>query len=475
MTTSNASGLLPFDFDAWYPLVRTAPNFRSVVRVERGQKAADLAQELGPMESLLLVGPEHGSDGSSRRSVFGSTRVRRALAGLPSDLTSSRFHVVPNTGGGFVLLNADDRGGFRAGIDALPGGRRRWRFAKETLRLLGRIGSTALPGAGEVAIVTRRARWCAAPASFGLRGTLAAVASGVPGRLQKITLLLRPTNGLPARYVKVSKTSDSAEQINREISALRVISELFPGRAFAPRLIDTGQHDVGPDRTVRYLVQEALDGARSGDRIEAEHARFLSLLARRTLERRPLEALERYQSVVDLVGFIEARVDLEWTSAMRRLREQIEGFWQHRVVPCHLSHGDFTPWNLRVDRGELRAFDWEFCAPNRSALYDLFHFVVQTGVLVSRLDAPAILRNVEEVLAGVARGLLEDSLLSRDEALGAFGLYLYQAAANDEYLSTIETPPFEQADWIRRARIDLAKLLAARIEAVSDITRRRAA
>jgi hypothetical protein len=71
----------------------------------------------------------------------------------------------------------------------------------------------------------------------------------------------------------------------------------------------------------------------------------------------------------------------------------------HRVHPC-LQHGDFAPWNIKVSRdGSWTVLDWE-----RSELigipgWDWFHYVLQTGVLVKRMDAETLVKRTEALLA----------------------------------------------------------------------------
>lgn len=73
-----------------------------------------------------------------------------------------------------------------------------------------------------------------------------------------------------------------------------------------------------------------------------------------------------------------------------------------RVHPV-LRHGDFAPWNIRVDRsGQWSVFDWErgrqFGVPG----WDWFHYVVQTAILVERRSPPGLVRQLDRLLASAA-------------------------------------------------------------------------
>jgi thymidylate kinase len=70
-------------------------------------------------------------------------------------------------------------------------------------------------------------------------------------------------------------------------------------------------------------------------------------------------------------------------------------------VNFSLAHMDFTPWNMFTSKGDsskLAVFDWELSRPQVPILYDLFHFIFQTGVLVERKSYQSILESVHDVI-----------------------------------------------------------------------------
>jgi Phosphotransferase enzyme family len=54
-----------------------------------------------------------------------------------------------------------------------------------------------------------------------------------------------------------------------------------------------------------------------------------------------------------------------------------------KKIPSTLAHGDFTPWNMYLSNGKLHVYDWEL-SERLPLLYDAFHFIFQSGVLVKR-------------------------------------------------------------------------------------------
>jgi len=69
-----------------------------------------------------------------------------------------------------------------------------------------------------------------------------------------------------------------------------------------------------------------------------------------------------------------------------------------RIKPV-ISHGDFTPWNLRGDNnGCLTALDWERGEAPGIPGWDWFHYVVQTSILVHREKPPEIYQRILRLL-----------------------------------------------------------------------------
>ncbi len=76
------------------------------------------------------------------------------------------------------------------------------------------------------------------------------------------------------------------------------------------------------------------------------------------------------------------------------------------AAQCHpaVFHGDFAPWNIRVNPVTSRwvVLDWERGEQAGPPGWDWFHFVVQAEMLVRRARPGAIVARLESLLAGAA-------------------------------------------------------------------------
>ena len=83
------------------------------------------------------------------------------------------------------------------------------------------------------------------------------------------------------------------------------------------------------------------------------------------------------------------------------------------------SHGDFTPWNVKVARGQWTVLDWERGELAGVPGWDWFHFVLQPALLVRRESTDALLRRLENLLgsAGFNAYAQRAGILGREHAL----------------------------------------------------------
>jgi len=93
-------------------------------------------------------------------------------------------------------------------------------------------------------------------------------------------------------------------------------------------------------------------------------------------------------------------------AAHDELFQRINRILASRQISPAVFHGDFVPWNIRVDptTGNWRVLDWERGEPQGPPAWDLFHFVVQPAILVKRLAAAQIVILIEALFRSVAFG-----------------------------------------------------------------------
>lgn len=102
------------------------------------------------------------------------------------------------------------------------------------------------------------------------------------------------------------------------------------------------------------------------------------------------------------LGATPAWRELENTESHHPLIRQLAKLRDHSVART-LWHGDFAPWNIKVNRrsGRTVVIDWERGQLTAPPGWDWFHYEIQTSILVRRLKTPALIRRIDALLASI--------------------------------------------------------------------------
>jgi len=197
------------------------------------------------------------------------------------------------------------------------------------------------------------------------------LALGTPGTFQKLTVQVMRRDGAILGYFKMPLTDSAGERLQREAEILRKLSTFPKIRAHIPRLLFAGDWLGKP-----IVFQSPLTGEKGPATLTQVHERFLdklqscyvvqldgAALVRETARRWEREA---------------QRLGTKWQNLGREVLRVASREIRSSVIPGGIHHGDFTPWNTRMDHDHLAAFDWESAGWDLPNLWDQFHFVAQT-------------------------------------------------------------------------------------------------
>ena len=82
---------------------------------------------------------------------------------------------------------------------------------------------------------------------------------------------------------------------------------------------------------------------------------------------------------------------------LRMLGERIiQGMNENVTVLTHWAHGDFTPWNMYLNDDNIALYDWEMYRDQAPALFDLYHFHYQKGILMDHNSSKKIQQQLDE-------------------------------------------------------------------------------
>jgi len=199
---------------------------------------------------------------------------------------------------------------------------------------------------------------------------------------RKITALAVAAKRNNDVVVKIADTELGAQAIKQESNALHVVAaSSLAGQA--PKVIAEGQCG-----SYCVQLQEEVVGSTRKQiaRLTKSHLEFLSKLS--TIDRKimPIKETRTWRNIKALAEATSSKtLPRHIHIALQKvLSDESAGV----PVVCHRTHGDFAPWNIKVNNGKLFAYDWEDSLSDGLALTDIFHFLYRQASLVGPRPGP---------------------------------------------------------------------------------------
>jgi len=211
----------------------------------------------------------------------------------------------------------------------------------------------------------------------GVNAPLFALSFGRRPAVRKLTVQAMHPEGGVLGYMKLPLTECAMERVCHEASVLERLWGYPALHPHIPRLLYAGAWNGS-----YMLFQSPLSGEIGPVNITAAHTEFLETLWNAN------PVARSGQSLVEEVG-------RKWDNRMASLGSAWDDLGQEvlrraalglngETVRCGISHGDFAPWNTRVQQGALLLFDWESAQWEAPVLWDLFHFSLQAAVSLAK-------------------------------------------------------------------------------------------
>jgi Phosphotransferase enzyme family len=242
------------------------------------------------------------------------------------------------------------------------------------------IGAGAVPGETvwleEEALV--RLETMLAPV-IGVGTVRLAFYMGVPAPHRKVTAQALTPDGRTLAYAKIATSPLAQVAVKTERRALLRLSESAGLQGRIPKVLGTFDWHGG---TILLITTGP---PRPGPReLSSVHLRFCTQLSQsfgvqETFVESPMwtRMSEIWLRLQD--GSPETLPD-NLGRALERLHEELGPV----SMPLSLAHGDFAPWNTRLEPRFLFVLDWERASEGMSPLYDVFNFQALQAALQGR-------------------------------------------------------------------------------------------
>lgn len=232
-------------------------------------------------------------------------------------------------------------------------------------------------------------------ALVGEEVALAALMMGTSGAYQKLTGLLVDKNGVPFACVKMARHSLAQEQLRNEQSRLASLNALPNLAESLPKLFGMFLW-----RDWQCLALSFGQGRVSDGRMNPSVLEFLSRLRAATAQEQRVGDSHWWQLLNAEVDKLNDRLPALWQSRFSRGMVALSNQLADRRAIFATVHGDFAPWNIRIQAQGAFVFDWESARAGVPCWFDYFHFdVIQAANAGRRCNVVASSNKWLETLA----------------------------------------------------------------------------
>jgi thymidylate kinase len=185
-------------------------------------------------------------------------------------------------------------------------------------------------------------------------------------------------------FLKLGTSIHSIVSIQHEKKAYKKISKLNLQSCILPNVKETSKVSL---IQINNLQEK---GSKRLGQLSIQHLDVQKELYEKTLRHSFLDNDKSYEEHISIQLKL-LRKDNRFSNSslmINRIKELYETL-DKDLLMTSLAHGDFTPWNMFLNKDKLAVYDWELCK-RAPLLFDVFHFIYQNEILVKKGDFKSI-------------------------------------------------------------------------------------
>ena len=279
-----------------------------------------------------------------------------------------------------------------------------------------------------------------------------AVFTGTRGSNRKVVIAVGDGKKI-THFIKIPISKKSLELIENETNMLKELSKYDFTTLSIPRVTDS-----------RINAYTKLTNVKPGTTIPAQricdiHVRALTEMYSVHNERKAIFESAAWSAVTNNMDwmqredqFSEGLDELKTRRIIHLLRKLYNSLNIGETIPVSVSHGDFTPWNMYCDDHRLYVYDWELSSNGIPMLFDFFHFIFQSQVMIHHQPYQNIRQMINEnVMKHNVQRLVNKYRIDSDLH---YRLYLLFTISYYMRIYLQENELLEQSHWMVDAWMD---------------------
>jgi thymidylate kinase len=214
---------------------------------------------------------------------------------------------------------------------------------------------------------------------------------GTPGVQRSVVVALENENKI-SHFLKIPTTVEGQKLMFNEKLVLNKLSQDHNVEAIIPEVIAL------ENKSVLLTTNVNVDGTgvRSAD-FGMNHFQFIESLTTNRFFADRIQNMNYWAEAITNIETIKRSSDERLQNiglALATLKNKIDHVQLVKHAP---AHGDFTPWNSFKNPQGLAVYDWEMFQQQAPALFDVFHFVYQRGILMDHVSAKEIRATLDQI------------------------------------------------------------------------------
>ena len=222
--------------------------------------------------------------------------------------------------------------------------------------------------------------------------------TGTRGNNRKVVMAVSDGKTV-THFIKIPISYRSQELIENETNMLKELSKYDFTTLSIPRVSD------GRIKAFARLTNVKPATTISAERISDLHVRALTEMYSCNHERKAIIECAAWNTVSNNMDWMQREHglsngldELKTRRIIHLLRKLSNSLNIDEAIPVSVSHGDFTPWNMYCDVHRLYVYDWELSSNGIPMLFDLFHFIFQSQVMVHHQSYQNIRQIINETV-----------------------------------------------------------------------------
>lgn len=280
------------------------------------------------------------------------------------------------------------------------------------------------------------------------KGDSYSIFTGTVGENRKAIIEINQ-NRQTTNFIKVPLGEKSAKLVAQEKQQL----EKFGQFNFQKSVIPTVTPSQNPKVAILSNVQPSDNFSTLND-LTAVHLSVLEEWYDKTKSVKTISELSEYEQIQnnlhELEKDLQPKNDLK-IETVESLYEGLKKFHaiiskKNQKITVGLAHYDFTPWNMYVTKNRLHVYDWELSRTDLPLLFDAFHFIFQSSILIKRSSFEEIQAQVNELKnSTLVKKLSQDLSFDFDTH---YRFYILSVASYYLKLYIKQSPLHMQAHWL---------------------------